>query len=424
MGLKLLRSQKGYSLPELLMAAAIILMISSIVLAGLKAFSEQRRKVNVTLLALSLQSSLQASFKDLDNYPQEMQNILKNGTEEYESISFKSGWNAEESTLPTDDRTFVTIGKNVSFNLKKEQLPLNDPKGVIRLYTKIQQIPKSTTVPFPLYKIGYRIVFNDKKIPHIGSPLMKDQEPEEFNETDFLETIPHELYMGKSRGKGETQGLVQCDPNIDIGIHGFDRDTGAPICIEKIYGDAPPKSFPRTLSFVEGYYGDDNIGSKPHVTMNYRPFNPFRPPPNYIFQKINTLAMDPDGPKTGIRYVFIYKKNVQFFKAHTDWGRATAKCPTSFYKAAKTSGICQIVGEKAIPGSCPAYDEKGNAIGSVPCSPNCARGNNISYSGGGNTVTCTFVRPNCPNGGSWDAQLRVIQSPSDCTLSVPETQEI
>lgn len=129
-----LNSEKGYSLPELLLAAGIILMISSIVLAGIKAFSEQKKKVNVTLMALSLQSALHASIKEMENYPEPVQDILKDGVDGYESLEYKSNWRSDDP-VGAANRTLFKIGQNVSFNLKKESLPVDSPKGLLRLYT-------------------------------------------------------------------------------------------------------------------------------------------------------------------------------------------------------------------------------------------------------------------------------------------------
>ncbi len=425
MRIKFLDSQKGYSLPELLLAAGIVLMISSIVLAGVKAFTEQRKKVNITLMALSMQSSLQAALKDYDNYPQAVQNILKMGTEDYKNIEYKSTWANED----TDDKTFspfFTLGKSVSFDLKKKTYDVNSAKGVIRLYTDIRKIDPGANNSFPVYKVGYRIVFVDSKIPHLGSPLAENQDFDDFADSDYIETISHDLYMGKS---GNDQGKVQCDPAVDVGIHGFNRDTGDPICIEKIYGSAPPKSFPRSIEFVPGYYGEGSVAVKPHLTLNYIPFRSFTPPNNYIFQRINTHAYDPQGSPAGITYVFIYKKYANFYTGIplSDWGSVTAKCPTSYYAAARTSGFCtvgetkEIYGTKLIeipaanPSDPPTYQ-------SVPDRPDCPAGNNITYSGGGKSVTCTYNPPRCPNGGSFSAKVTVNTSASDCILTEPETR--
>lgn len=425
MRIKFLNSQKGYALPELLLAAGIVLMISSIVLAGVKAFTEQRKKVNVTLMALSMQSSLQAALQDYDNYPQAVQNVLKMGTEEYKNIEFKSTWTNESS----DNRipnSFFTLGKSVSFDLKKNIYDVNNPKGILRLYTKIRKIAPGTTNSFPLYKVGYRIVFLDSRIPHLGSPLAENQAVDDFSDSDYIETISHDLYMGKS---GNDQGKVQCDPAVDIGIHGFSRDTGAPICIEKIYGSAKPKTFPRTIEFVPGYFGENSIALKPHLTLNHVPFRTFTPPNNYIFQRINTHAFDPNGPTSGITYVFVYKKYATFYTGIplTNWGSVTAKCPTSYYAVARTSGFCSLGETKAVPGR--RTVEIPGATPSAPPTyetveepPNCGPGSNITYSGGGKSATCTYNPPRCPNGGSFIAKVTVNTSPSDCILTEPETK--
>lgn len=425
MRIKFLNSQKGYSLPELLLAAGIVLMISSIVLAGVKAFTEQRKKVNTTLMALSMQSSLQAALKDYDNYPQAVQNILKMGTEDYKNLEYKSTW-ANENPDDKTPNSFFTLGKSASFDLKKNIYDVNNPKGVIRLYTQIRKIAPGPTNSFPIYKVGYRIVFLDSRIPHLGSPLAENQALDNFADSDYIETISHDLYMGKS---GNDQGKVQCDPSVDVGIHGFSRDTGEPICIEKIYGSAPPKSFPRSIEFVPGYYGESSIALKPHLTLNYVPFRSFPAKENYIFQKINTLAADPIGPMSGISYVFVYKKYANFYTGIplSDWGSVTAKCPTSYYAAARTSGFCTVGETKKIRGKCPVEIPGANPtdppqISMEDCDPDCGPGSNITYSGGGKSVTCTYNPPQCPNGGSHMAKVTVNPSASDCILTEPETK--
>lgn len=432
MRIKFLNSQKGYSLPELLLAAGIVLMISSIVLAGVKAFSEQRKKINITMMALSLQSSIQSAIKDIENYPEapiNIQELLKTGADEYKELSFKSNWRLENNDEENADRSLFTVGKNIAFDSKKNVLEdFADPKAVLRLYSQILQIPASSKGSFPLYRIGYRIVFADPKIPHLGSPLAEDQELSEFANGDFTELIPHDLYMGKSRGTD--LGNVTCDARYDIGIHGFQRDTGAPICIEKINGPALPKSFPRRLSFVEGYYGDFDLNRKPYVTMDYVQFRSYTPPPNYIFQRIDTRAFDPEGGSpSGITYVFIYKRTVNFYNGIplTGINSVTAKCPTSYYRAQRTSGICTIAGTTKIMGSCPievpgATPDDPPTMTTGPCDPDCAPGTNIGYTSGGNSVTCTFNPPRCPNGGSHSANLQVNTSNDDCIITEPETK--
>lgn len=230
--------------------------------------------------------------------------------------------------------------------------------------------------------------------------------------------------MGKNRG--EDVGQVNCDPNVDLGIHGFSRDTGAPICIEKIYGTAPPKSFARHISFVEGYYGDSDIGVKPHVEMIYVPFRSYTPPQNYIFQKIDTKSFDPQGDPSGITYVFIYKKYSPFYTGGMTTGTnsVTAHCPKSFYRAQNTTGFCSITSIQSIPGTCTVAvpDSDPPATTTVSCAPDCPAGNDITYSDGGSSVTCTYNPPSCPNGGSYSATLTFSSSSADCILSEPETK--
>lgn len=433
-----LKSQKGYSVPELLLVAGIVLMISSIFLAGVKSFSEQGKKVNATILALSLQSSFQAALKDVSNYPPDVQAILHDKTAEYSSLTFKSTWRSLSSaeSAPVAEDLFK-FGSSRGFNLNKDILEANDPTAVVQLYSKIQLVSDGTA-PYPIYKVGYRVVFSDKKIPHLGSPLAQGQALDEFNDDDYLETLPHELYMGKSRTTDGVIGQVQCDPLVDVGIHGFNRDTGSPICIEKIYGPVLPKSFPRSLGFVEGYYGEDSLGKKPHITMSYEAFKPFRPPLNYIFNKITTSAFDPQVTSPGglIQYVFIYRKNSPFYSGGTTTGMntLTAKCPVQHYRVSRTSGVCRIVGSPIpIPGSGQCVREElppdpvppGWSPGTYtePCDPNCSGSRLITETVVGTNVLCQYQAAACPNGGRHTAQLELMTSSSDCTLSVPEFRQ-
>lgn len=427
---KVLTSHRGYSLPELMVAAGIVLMISTIVLTGIKAFSEQKKKINTTVLALSLQSNLHAAIKDLDNYPKPVQDILKGHLPNYDKISYASSWRTSDLSSNAD-RTFFTTGVPVAFNLKKEPVAIDDPTAVLNLYTQIKSLNDPSS-KFSIYKMAYRIVFTDKKIPNLGAPLSASQAADQFQDTDFTETIPHEFYMGKNKIVGNTIGNVQCDPNVDIGIHGFNRDSGAPICIEKIYGDQPPKSFPRSLYFSEGTYADNQLGVKPHMGISYVLFKTYKPPQNYIFASIDTLAFDPASTTTGlIKYVFVYKKFSPFYSGGPAQGLNTISkyCPTKYYSVNKTSGICNIASTIPHNGTCtrdvpanPNDPDAGTVTETYSCAPDCQASSQLKEAGAGSVFQCTFSPTHCPNGGSWEAMLSVSSSSEDCKINVDEFQ--
>ena len=246
--------------------------------------------------------------------------------------------------------------------------------------------------------------------------------------------LPSNIYMGKMTDRLGPNGKIECNKDLYIGINGFMRDSGLPLCITKFAFSGMPGSFPINVTYSQPPPEQNRGGSLEILLNSFRTIVPKRP--RYYVKHIDLALKD---PRTSGSYeaVFLYKKNASFYTGGANslvgGAGATIKacCPTKYYDRKTSSGFCTLTSDShngnvwVPPGPCPVSSPPGSCPPGtwVPTPPQNAPGP-LTEATAGLCVTCTAPPTPSPdaNGGYYD-NIKVTINPSanDCELNVPET---
>lgn len=414
-------NQDGYTFIEILIAAGII-MASLLAISALSYFIGQQKKlINTTHMALSLESSLTAALRDPLNYPGQIQQKLKSGTLNPSDWDLRAHWRVGQDGQSTEESFFRF---STPLYIKNDKtLVASESEADLMMIAQLKMIPPDSQNPSPRYKVAYRLVFLDFDVQPIGSPVA-NQNLTGFLDADFTTSINEALYLGRLRANSNGQiGQVECNPTLYAGINGFNRNSGAPHCIRKFDPTPVPKSFINNTAFLSG---NPSVGIEPSLSINWKGFRSCPSYPDYVLSRVDTRALDPRFSGTPLRHVFAYKSRVGFYTgaATTGYNSLTGYCPKQKYRVRRSSNLCQVSFEVAMMGKrldCTqtSTTPPQETCSEIPEAPNCSPGS-ITENAQQNTVTCQYSTVTCPNGGSWKAKLTINNTGNDCEIIVPE----
>ncbi len=409
LGAQIVKSNRGFTLVEILVALSIFLIVSLGAGSSFYLIAQQKKQSELVHSALLLYNSAFTAIRDPENFNDQLKSHLYKNDLSPSLIKIDFHSMGPSNANPPEKRLLFTLGQAPSyFDQNNNKIQSTDITAAsFALYSALKI---DTSGPIPTYRIGIRIVFLNSDRPPIGPVLVDPINPNNFSDNQFWFQIPEHIYSPKTFLADD----LKCDPDYFIAINGFNKKSGAPHCILK-YSSAPQtKAFPDSIEFYSGSYSGANY-KHASLDVRWQSMKKCTPPENYLFNSIDTSILDPRFNTGQNTYVFIYKKNVPFFKAQTGANKATASCPKNFYRAQGSVASSCSMQITAYDGTC--QDSVGN---NYSCAPDCSPGP-LTYLSSQNQGTCTFTPKTCPNGGGFEAQVTITPSDTDCTLTVPET---
>lgn len=222
-----LKSRAGFSIVEVLIAAAIVLVNLGVISSALIQYGEVSKKQRVITLAMDLEAAIHQAVSDPSSYPPLVISAMLAPVNPNFPEPFTLNVNVPVgSAMVNIPITWASNASGAISIFLTNRLAtcaagsFNDNSCVIHL--EIEKT-KDATSAFATYAYAYRIKINPNiqiKVMNLG--VNHDALPP-FGANDYSLYIPQYILSSDSHG--------QCRDTNTIGLTGYDRTVGAPICI-------------------------------------------------------------------------------------------------------------------------------------------------------------------------------------------------